>query len=183
MSNDPTDFFVALLRGINVGGKNKLPMAELTRVCQDLGCREVRTYIQSGNVVFRAEPSLAAGLPEAIEGELAGRLGLKVPVVLRSAAELRRVSQANPWPDAEPRSLHLAFLAAQPTPQALAKLDPERSPGDQYKVVGRDIFLFLPDGVARTKLSNDYFDRTLRTVSTVRNWTTVMTLLGMVERA
>jgi uncharacterized protein (DUF1697 family) len=171
--------WIALLRGINVGGKNKLPMKELAAACTKLGCRDVRTYIQSGNVVFAAEKAVAdrfaAGLQRRIEAEF----GLRVPVVLRSAAQLRAAVAGNPFVAdgvAEPE-LHVAFLADAPAKAAVAALDAKRSPGDSFLVAGREVYLHLPNGVARSKLTNAWFDAQLDTTSTIRNWRTVLTLL------
>jgi len=173
---------VALLRGINVGGKNSLPMDRLARLFERAGCRGVATYIQSGNVLFDAPeaalPTLAAGIARRIEAEH----GLRVPVVLRSAAELSRAVRSNPFvaDGFPPGSLHVMFLAEVPTPSGLARLDPERSRPDEFRVVGREVYLRCPGGLGRTKLTNAYFDRALGTVSTVRNWKTVQRLLEMV---
>jgi uncharacterized protein (DUF1697 family) len=168
---------VALLRGINVGGKNKLPMKELAAIFAALGCGDVRTYVQSGNVVFTAES--VAGLAGHIAVEIEGRLGLRVPAILRTAAELRRVVESNPFLKAGVAAelLHVYFLECEaPAKERVKALDYGRSPGDSFVVSGREIYLHLPNGVARTKLTNAYFDRQLGTVSTLRNWRTVMTL-------
>ncbi len=172
---------VALLRGINVGGKHKLPMAELARIFDELGCSEVRTYIQSGNVVYLAEAALAARVPALVAAALEAQRGFAVPVVGRSAAELAAVAAGNPFlaEGADPATLHVAFLAAAPRAAAIAALDPDRSPPDRFHLVGRELYLCLPNGVARSKLTNDYLDRTLGTTSTIRNWKTVLALVEL----
>lgn len=176
MASPARSTYVALLRGINVGGKNKLPMAELARTFTAAGCRDVRTYIQSGNVVFAASPRLAAP-------KLAASLRLKVPVVMRSSDELREIAARNPFlkQGLDPESLHVAFLAEVPTRSRVASLDPERSPGDAFVPRGREIYLHLPNGVARTKLTTAWFDSKLATTSTFRNWRTVLKLLEMTQ--
>ncbi|NYF78628.1 DUF1697 domain-containing protein [Granulicella arctica] len=170
---------VALLRGINVGGKNSLPMVELVRMFEAAGCGEVKTYIQSGNVVFRSEN--VAGLGARISEEIAGRLGLRVPVILRSAVQMRSAVAKNPFVKAGVAAelLHVYFLGDAGSAAAVKGLDVERSPGDSFAVVGREVYLHLPNGVARTKLTNVYFDKALGTVSTMRNWRTVGVLAGM----
>jgi uncharacterized protein (DUF1697 family) len=177
--------YVALLRGINVGGKNSVPMAELSALFTEAGCAGVRTYIQSGNVVFQAGAALAAGLPAAMAKRIEARFGVRAPVVLRSADELAAALARNPFlaEGADPQALHVMFLAGEPGAASLAKLDPQRSPGDRFVVLGRDVYLHLPNGMARTKLTNDYFDRALATVSTVRNWRTATKLLEMARGA
>jgi uncharacterized protein (DUF1697 family) len=172
---------VALMRGINVGGKNKLPMAELVRLFEKAGCEGVRTYIASGNIVFDAGANVVESLPQMIEAAVERSLGLKVPVVVRSAQELRIAAKGNPFIKDGEDSLFVMFLADHPDKKSVAGLDPERSPGDKYKVVGRDIYLSLTTGAAKTKLTNAYFDSKLGTVSTGRNWRTVLRLVEMCE--
>ena len=170
---------IVLLRGINLGGKNKLPMKDFAALLADIGCTDVQTYIQSGNAVFQAPDKMASELAERIERELASRLGLKVPVVMRTAAELSDVAQSNPFLAAgeDESTLHVAFLAEQPTPERVNTLDADRSPPDRFAVRGREIYLHFPSGLARSKLTNAYFDSKLGTISTVRNWRTVLKLV------
>jgi len=173
----PGDVAVAFLRGINVGGKNKLPMKALAAMFSDAGAAAVQTYIQSGNVIFRAPPALVAQLPAAITAAIADGYGYRVPVIVRTAAELMQISRSNPFlPAAEERALHVVFLAAEPEPAAAAALDPDRSPPDRFTVGGREIYLCCPKGLARTKLTNQYFDAALGTTSTIRSWQTVLKL-------
>lgn len=174
---------VALLRGINVGGKNRVSMAELAALFEAAGCAAVRTFIQSGNALFSAQPALARRLPGEIASRIEKRHGLRVPVILRTAAELRQVAAANPFlgAGADPKRLHVAFLSAAPGREAVARLDPARSPPDTFTVHGSEVYLSLPNGVGRTRLTNDYLDRTLGTTSTLRNWNTVLELVSLLE--
>jgi uncharacterized protein (DUF1697 family) len=172
---------VALLRGINLGGKNKLPMKDLVAIFVAAGCTEVQTYIQSGNVVCKAPTKLTKELPPAIAAAIFERWGYRIPIVMRTADELRDVGRNNPFLKAghEPDALHVAFLTEVPEPARVSALDPKRSPPDELVVRGRDIYLRLPNGVAPSKLTNAYFDATLRTTSTLRNWRTVLQLIEM----
>ncbi|HKE13607.1 MAG TPA: DUF1697 domain-containing protein [Kofleriaceae bacterium] len=173
------DAHVALLRGINLGGR-RMPMKDLAAMFEGAGCRDVAIYIQSGNVVFRASSALAARIPKLIAAAIAERFGFDSPVVTRTAAEMSKVVRANPFlPRADPDRLGVAFLADRPTAARVASLDPARSPPDEFAVVGRDIYLLLPGGFARTKLTNAYFDSKLATISTARNWRTVLKLVEM----
>ena len=183
MSRSAVACHVALLRGINVGGKNKLPMADLARIFTEAGCLDVRTFIQSGNVVFAANPKLAARIPEIVERGISKRLGLRVPIVLRSSAELGAAVGRNPFLDkgVDEDWLHVGFLAEAPDRSRAASLDPKRSPGDSFALHGREIFLHVPNGMARTNLTNAYFDSKLATTSTFRNWRTVSKLLEMTQ--
>jgi uncharacterized protein (DUF1697 family) len=173
-----TTVHVALLRGINVGGKHKLSMKQLVEVFENLGCVEVATYIQSGNVVFRAASARADRIPELVEHEIERRCGFAAPVITRTADELYRVATRNPFlrRDADVATLHVAFLAASPGAARLRDLDPQRSPPDEFAARGREIYLRCPNGVARSRLTNAYFDSKLHTTSTMRNWATVLGL-------
>lgn len=170
--------YVALLRGINVGGKNIVPMAELGAIFGELGCDGVRTYIQSGNVLFRAGAGLAKKVPALAAKRIATAFGHDVTVVVRTAEEIAAVRDANPFiaSGADERALYVAFLADEPSARSVAALDPNRSPPDAFVVRGREIYLHLPNGAARTKITNAYLDAKLATTSTVRNWRTVVTL-------
>ena len=175
--------FVALLRGINVGGKNMVPMKDLCALFEGAGCSDVRHYIQSGNVVYKTASGAGDAAGEKVARAIAKRFGFEVPVVVRSAAEMKEVSESNPLlqEGAPVDSLHVLFLADAVDAKTRAGLDPDRSPGDRYVVLGREVFLSCPNGVARTKLTNAYFDAKLKTVSTGRNWRTVLKLVEMSE--
>lgn len=162
-----------------MGGKNKLPMAELKLLFEKAGCERVRTYIASGNVVFDAPTKVASKLADVVAAAIEKQFGLRVPVVIRSADEMARVARENPFLKMEADSLFVMFLAVVPNPKAVAGLDAERSPGDRFQVRGRDIFMTLTTGAADTKLTNAYFDAKLKTVSTSRNWRTVLKLVEM----
>ena len=168
---------VALLRGINVGGKNKLPMKDLAEMFVAAGCEEVSTYVQSGNVIFRADAKVLDGLSAVVTRKIEECFGIRVAVVLRSTADLEAVLRTNPFlKTAAEDSLHVYFLAGPPRVEDVADLDAARSAPDAFEVVGREIYLQLPNGMARTKLTNAYFDSKLRTVCTARNWRTVLKL-------
>ncbi|MCA9245147.1 MAG: DUF1697 domain-containing protein [Phycisphaerales bacterium] len=175
--------YVALLRGVNVGGKNKLPMKSLAQIFVDAGCANVRTYIQSGNVVFDAPAAVAKKAPKAVTTEISRQFGFNAPVVMRSAAEWQQTIAANPFAGrkVEPTSLHVVFLADCPSISRVAQLDRQRSPGDEFEVVGGAIYMCLSNGAAGTKLTNAYFDRVLETISTGRNWRSVMAIAAMLE--
>jgi uncharacterized protein (DUF1697 family) len=170
--------WVGLLRGVNVGGKNRVAMRDLIALFEDEGCADVATHIQSGNVIFRAGQRLAERLSRSFEQRSQERLGCSVQLLLRSSAELDQISRANPFlkTGAEESGLHVAFLRDQPDAPRAAALDPARSPPDEFIVRGREIYLHCPNGMGRTRLSNAWFDSKLATVSTVRNWRTVLAL-------
>jgi uncharacterized protein (DUF1697 family) len=176
--------YVALLRGINVGGKNKLPMATLAKIFADEGCADVSTFIQSGNVIFDAPAKAATTIGARVSKRIGKELELSVPVVVRAAGELATVPGRNPFLKAgvDPDQLHVMFLADAPPATAARALDPARSPGDSFALVGRELYLRLPNGAGRSKLTNAYFDKALATVSTARNWRTVLKLIELSAR-
>jgi uncharacterized protein (DUF1697 family) len=176
---------VALLRGINVGGKHLLPMKDLAAMFSDAGCREVSTYIQSGNVVFQAEPALVLRLPSLIGRAVQARFGFEAPILTRSVTELGVIAGRNPYlaRGADLKALHVAFLMDHPNRADLAALDPHRSPPDEFTVRGREIYVHCPNGMGRSKLTAQYFDSTLKTTSTARNWNTVLKLLELARAA
>jgi uncharacterized protein (DUF1697 family) len=173
--------YVALLRGVNVGGRNILPMKDLVGMFTAVGCTDVRTYIQSGNVVFRAGPALARRIPAAISSAISDRFGFQVAVIMRTADELRAIARGNPFltQGTDVATLSVAFLVDAPDVTRLTRLDPSRSAPDAFAVRGREIYLHCPNGFASTKLTNAYFDAVLETTSTARNWRTVHTLVEM----
>jgi len=168
-----TTRYLALLRGINVGGANILPMKDLANLFTQSGCQNVATFIQSGNVIFHGSAQSANTVCSKIEAAF----GIKTTIILRSLPEMQKIAASNPYPDTE--HSHVVFLASEPAPAQIAQLDPNRSAPDQFTVLGREIYLHTPNGMGRTKLTNAWFDSKLKTVSTVRNWRTVLKLLAM----
>jgi uncharacterized protein (DUF1697 family) len=171
--------FVALLRGVNVGGASKVPMAALRSSLAATGFEDVVTYIQSGNVVLRSPLADASEVAARIEQLLAGDFGVPARVVIRTPAELVAVEAANPFSHAERSKVHVVFLGGAPAPAAVAELDPNRSPPDELAVRGREIYLHLPNGAGRTKLTIDYFERRLGVAATHRNWNTLLKLIQL----
>jgi uncharacterized protein (DUF1697 family) len=172
--------YVALLRGINVGGKNKVAMKALAELFASLGHTQVVTYIQSGNVVFNTAKA-AGPVAAALEGEIAGAFGVESPVVLRTKAELAAVAEHNPFltADADITKLQVTFLDQAPTKEALARLEPDACPPDEFAVRGREIYSRCPNGFGRSKLV-PYLERRLPAPRcTTRNWNTVTKLLAM----
>ncbi len=171
----------ALLRGINVGGKNMLPMKRLVEMFVAEGCRDVVTYIQSGNIVFSASSSVLKKVPSAIPKRIEAEFGFRVPVILRSHEELDTAIRLNPFvaTNSDEKLHYVAYLSDTPDEAAIAKLDPNRSPSDLFAVIGREVHLCLHTGAAKTKITNAWLDSKLATVSTVRNWATTLKLREM----
>lgn len=175
--------YLALLRGINVGGANKVPMRELRTLMEDLGYGNVQTYLQSGNVLLVAPSMTARKLAAEIEDEISKAFDLTIPVIVRTQGELERVAAANPWPTkgVKPSSLHVMFLAEPASAKAVKTLDSDRSPPDEFEVKDREIFLRFPNGSGRSKLTIDYFEKKLGTRATARNWNTVLKVLELMR--
>jgi uncharacterized protein (DUF1697 family) len=175
-----TTTFVALLRGVNVGG-NLLRMERLRVVCVELGLGDVRTYVQSGNAVFSAGGS-ARHWAETLERRLAGESRLPVSVMVRTVAEMSRVLAANPFlaEDGIDRAkLAVAFLDRAPSKVALNALDALSGGPDRFRHQGSEIYLHCPSGFARTRLTNNAFEKALSVRATSRNWNTVERLAAM----
>lgn len=172
---------IALFRGINVGGNNKLPMKELVAVLEGLGLQSIKTYIQSGNVVFRrktTDTQLAARIAAAIKKSH----GFEPKVLLLDAAKLEKVIKANPFPEAEAEgnTRHFNFLASVPPEPDLAGIDKIRAASERWQLKGDVFYLHAPDGIGRSKLASG-MERLLGVPMTGRNWNTVRKLKELIE--
>jgi uncharacterized protein (DUF1697 family) len=166
--------YIGLLRGVNVGG-NFLKMERLRDLCAELGFQNVRTYVQSGNVVFESAATAGHCLKK-LQGKLAGETRLPVAVVLRTVSDLRRILAGNAFlkrRGVDPSKLHVTFLGGAPTKEGLKKLGALKAGDDEFRVVGEEVYLYCPDGYGRTKLSNNALEKGMGTPATTRNWNTV----------
>ncbi|WP_369212463.1 DUF1697 domain-containing protein [Streptomyces flavofungini] len=178
-----TKTYAALLRGINVSGHRKVPMAELRTLLTELGHGGVRTYLQSGNAVFRAtggdEESLAAEVRTAIEE----RFGFAVDVLVRDGAYLRAVADACPFPAAalEPRQLHVTYFSAPVDAARFAAVDQPAHLPEEFRLGDRALYLYAPDGLGRSKLAEKLSKPAVNKgiIATSRNWNTVTQLVEM----
>ena len=173
----PTDArYVALLRGINVGGRAKVPMAGLRATCESVGCTDVLTYIQSGNVVLTS-PLDPVKLRAELEGAIAEQFGVSPVVVIRTPRQLAEVVAGNPYPgDAD--NVHVAFLAEALTEEQTAAVAKLEWPPEEIAARATEVYFHLPDGMGRAKLP-ELFGRRVKTPATVRNWRTVNKLVEM----
>jgi uncharacterized protein (DUF1697 family) len=171
--------YVVLLRGVNVGGRGKLAMADLREICTSVGCTDVSTYIQSGNAILDSELS-AKQLVAALEPAIGEAVGFTPRVVVRTPSELADAVAANPYHDTDERFVHIGFMTAAPTAKALAELgDVDVSP-EGYSVVGREVYLNYVDGAGRSKkLGKVPFERKLGVGITARNLRTVQKLVSL----
>ncbi len=171
--------WIALLRGINVGGHKRVAMSDLRGLLESLGYHDVRTHLQSGNALFVASGVKATKLEHDITSAIDSRLGLDVVVLVRSAQELRRVVAANPYlgRGIEQRQLHATFLSKQPAAAEVASLDREAFRPDDYVFGDRVIYARMPNGTAGSKLPD--WERVLDVRASTRNWNTVSRLLAL----
>ncbi len=167
--------YIALLRGINVGGNRKIPMSDLRALFDELGHTDVRTYIQSGNVVFTAKAGPPARVRAAIEKAIAGAFGFEVTILLRTPAELATAVEHNPFGAAA----YVTFLETAADAKKVEAIDPAPFAPDEFAVHGREVFLHCPNGYGTTKLNNGLFERRFAARATTRNWKTVTTLLEL----
>ena len=174
--------WVALLRGINVGGRNSVPMAELRRVLEANGAEAVSTYIQSGNVVFRHEVGDRAALARKLEAAVKDAFDVPAAVVLRTFREIAKVASATPFGDDNSKT-HVVFLAEKPAAKAVRELASLDLEPDRVAVVGSDVFLHYPNGITGARLSSAQLERKLGVAGTGRNWRTVTRLAAMADEA
>jgi uncharacterized protein (DUF1697 family) len=174
--------FVALLRGINLGGRKIVKMDQLRRMFEELGFEEVKTYIQSGNVVFKAPTRTPADLAKRIEEKVLRQLGFPVPVAVKTADEIGEVIANNPLlkeKGIDLSKLHVTFLSCAPGKSALNMLTAVAIAPDQFRYAGQAVYLHCPNGYHASKLSNNVLEKMLKTDATTRNWKTANKLWEM----
>jgi len=175
---------VSMLRGVNVGGHNKIKMDALRELCASLKLRDPQTYVQSGNVVFVAEDRDLVPLARRIEQAIERKFGFRPDVILRTAAELRDAIARNPFASRsgiEPSKLLVTFLASHPSAEARKKVLAIKTDPEELRIDGRELYTYFPNGMGRPKLSWPMVERTLAISGTGRNWNTVTKLLEMAE--
>lgn len=177
--------YVCILRGINVGGKRKMRMADLRQCLENLGFYNVSTYIQSGNVVFDgAKPIQIAELQNKIQQEIQNVFGFDVPVVVRNANEFQSIISNNPFlhkGTTAPEHLHVTFLGQPPSTFQANKLEDMKFPPDEFRLIGQQVYLYCAGKSSDSKLTNQLFERTLQVDATTRNWKTISQLAKLCE--
>jgi uncharacterized protein (DUF1697 family) len=176
---------ICMLRAVNVGGHNKVPMAELRTLCAGLKLRDAQTYVQSGNVVFKTAERDLDALAKRLQKAIERKLGCCPEVILRTTAEMKNAINRNPFAkrkDIEPNKFLITFLGAEPTPQARAEAMQLEVGREEMKIIGRELYMYFPDGLARPKITWGTVERKLKVPGTARNWNTVNKLLEMAEK-
>jgi len=176
---------ISMLRGINVGGHKSIKMDSLRAIYESLGLRDAQTYVQSGNVVFRTAARDLAPLAKRIESKIEQTFGFRPGVIIRTLSELREVIRRNPFAKRqgiEPGKLLVTFLNADPGREACEKMLGIKTDPEELRMEGREVFVYYPNGMGRSKLSHAIIEKTLKTPGTGRNWNTVTKLLEMAEK-
>jgi uncharacterized protein (DUF1697 family) len=171
--------YITMLRGINVGGQKKLRMAILREIYQSAGFWNIRTYLQSGNVVFETTEGNLSKLTSVIETLIQQTCGYQVEVFIRNPSEFKRILLNNPFlndQNVEKNKLHVTFLYQIPSAAAWEKLIIPSGIPDEFEQGNQEIYLYCPNGYGRTKISNSFFERKLGVATTTRNWNTVQAL-------
>ena len=174
--------YVAMLRGINVGLGKIVKMERLRASLEALGFDNVRTYVQSGNVIFESARKLPVELSKKIEGKIQRDFGFTVPVLVKTSKEIEQIVSDNlllKEKGIDQSKLHVTFLSDAPPKTAVKVLEPLATARERFRILNREIYLYCPDGYGRTKLSNNAIEKKLSAVGTTRNWRTVNTLLEM----
>jgi uncharacterized protein (DUF1697 family) len=176
--------YVALLRGINVGGRNLVAMSDLRELFETLGFAGAKSLLQSGNVVFKSDRLTGAKLEKLLERETAARLGVAAGFVVRSAAEIQQVVVDNPFPKeakVDPGHLVVMFLKAAPEPEKVRALQAAIKGPEYMRCNGNHLHVVYPDGIGRSKLTSNLIEQKLGTRGTGRNWNTVLKLAGQCQ--
>jgi uncharacterized protein (DUF1697 family) len=176
--------FITMLRGVNVGGHNQIRMEALRALCESLKFENPRTYVQSGNVIFMAKEKNSAALAKKIQNAIEREFGFRPEVILRTAGELRNAVAANPFADrrdVEPGKLLVTFLAAEPSPEGTAKLLGLKKHPEEIHLLGRELYIYFPNGAGKSKLPWASVASWLKTTGTARNWNSVTKMLKIAE--
>jgi uncharacterized protein (DUF1697 family) len=176
--------YISMIRGINVGGK-RIKMADLRDIYSSMGLESVKTYIQSGNVIFKSDNNDPSCLAKKIKEKIFETFNYQVEIVVRTKDEFKIVVDSSPFHDKEEEYLHVTFLSDIPDEDSVRKIDPKNIKGikssEQFILQSREIYLYLPEGYGRTKLNNNFFEKKLGLSATTRNWKTVNTLLKIAQ--
>ena len=175
---------ISMLRGVNVGGHNKIKMDDLRTLCESLKFEDPRTYVQSGNVIFRTKEKNSPDLVKKIQDAIERKFGFRPAVILRTADELRRTIAATPFAASrklEPGKILVTFLSDEPRADANATLRGLKDYPEEIHLKGRELYIYFPNGAGKSKLPWSQVEKLLRTTGTARNWNTVTKMLAMAE--
>jgi uncharacterized protein (DUF1697 family) len=175
---------ISILRGINLGGRNTVKMDDLRKLFIDLGFINVRTYIQSGNIIYQSKKLTSKQVNEVIESNIKRRFGFDVPAVTLQLEELTEICRSNPFTKDNTKDtsfLHVTFLSARPKAGDINKIKEQDFKPDEFREGGNVIYVYCPGGYGRTKLSNSFFEKKLKVTATTRNWKVTNELLSIAK--
>ena len=176
--------YISILRGINVSGQKLIKMGALKKAYEEMQFKNVTTYIQSGNVIFQYATSKPAELEQKISGQIQKKFGFEVPVMVLLPQELKEILDNNPFANDPEKDIfyqHVTFLASVPKDPGLEVIDQKRAPGEEFRLMGKAVYLFCSNGYGRTKLTNTFLENKLKVRATTRNWKTANLLYTMAE--
>jgi len=175
--------YISFLRGVNMTGHNSVKMADLLALYLKMGFSDAETYIQSGNVVFTDSGNISpSAFSKTIEQAILQKFNYVIPAMIRTSEELTELLSTNPFlgePDFNPAKMAVIFLHEKPSDSQLLKVADVDYPPDKFKIIGRDIFIFCPNGFGRTKLYTNFFEKKMGVTGTARNWKTITTILNI----
>lgn len=178
--------FVSFLRGVNMTGHNSIKMTDLTALYRSMGLSDAETYIQSGNVIFSDIGDITpSALSVNIEQAILERFNFNIPVMIRTRQELKNLFSSNPFlgeTKFDPSKMAVLFLHDEPSDAQIQKVANIDYPPDKFKIVGREIFIYCPNGFGRTKIYTNFFEKKMKVSGTGRNWKTITTILGIAEK-
>jgi uncharacterized protein (DUF1697 family) len=176
--------YIAILRGINVSGQKKILMEDLRYLMEGQGFQNVRTYIQSGNIIFESTETLSEKIRSKIENTIFNKYGFHVPVIIRTKDEMENVISNNPFLNREninEDKLHVTFFNEPPDKERIKEIEKVNYSPDEFFFSDKEVYLHCPEGYGRTKLSNNFIEKKLKKTATTRNWKTVKKLIEIAE--
>jgi len=174
--------YIALLKGINVGGQKMIKMKDLVNALASLHFSSIKTYLQSGNVVFEHEVEDILKLTEKIESKISEAFGFAVKTIIHTNDELESIINNNPFvdePDIDPEKLHVTFLSEMPEQSRVENLEIKKEEVEKFSIISREVYLYCPNGYGNTKLNNSVFEKKLNVIATTRNWKTVKNIFTL----
>jgi len=177
--------YISMLRGINVSGHKIIKMDALRKMYADLNFKNVKTYIQSGNVIFQDKKTKHEELEKKIAEKISDEFGFEVPVLVKDLDELTTVLKNNPLVNKRNEDitkLHVTFLSQEPEQANIDKIKNGQYASDEFILIGKTVYLFCPNGYGKTKLSNTFFENKLKIIATTRNWKTINELFNIAEK-
>jgi len=176
-----TTTYISILRGINVSGQKKIKMEELKKLYESLGVQHVRTYIQSGNVIFESQNEDTVKHENNIKDAIKESFGFDVPILIKRKDEIENVIQNNPFADKDLSSVHVTFLSDFPDTLPLDDINHIKDVSEEFLIKGKEIYLYCPNGYGKSRLINNLFERKLKVSATTRNWKTVNALFEIAK--